>query len=75
MKFIPTTKDSLALTGVAFIALGFFVAGLFNILDYFMVKLLLYFGLAFMFALVIRYAIKNDSKKNRFEDERQNDSY
>lgn len=75
MKFLPTTKDSIALTCVAFITFVFFVAGLFDVLDYFIVKMLLFLGLGVLLIIAIISGMKNDAKKNRPEDKLQDDSH
>lgn len=75
MKLFPLNKNSLSLSLVALIVLGFFIAGLFEILDYFIIKALLFLSLGALFILALVYAIKNDSKKNRPEAIPQDDSH
>ncbi|WP_400079607.1 hypothetical protein [Winogradskyella sp. R77965] len=75
MKFIPITKDSIALTLATILVLGLFVSGLFEILDYFIVKALLFLGFGSLFILALSFALRNESKKNRPEDTLQDDSH
>ena len=75
MRLIPTTTNSIALTIVTIIVIGFFVAGLFEILNYFIVKALLLTCFVGLFIVAIRFALKNEDKKNRPEDELQDDSH
>ena len=75
MKLIPTTKDSIALTCVVIVTLGFFIAGLFDVLDYLIVKALLILSLGALFVVAIIYAVKNETTKNRPEDKLQDDSH
>ena len=63
MKLFPLTKNASALLFVTFITIGFFVAGLLKILDYFIIKVLLFTGFVALVAVAINYAIKNDNKK------------
>lgn len=72
-RFIPTTKDAIALTSVTVITLGLFVAGLFKVLDYLIVKGLLIAGFGTLFIVAIIYAVKNETKKNRLGDKPQDD--
>ncbi len=74
MKLFPLNKNSIALLCVALIAIGFFVGGLFNVLDYFIVKALLFSGFGATVIISISYALKNETKKNRPEDKLQDDS-
>ena len=75
MKFYPTTKDTLALTCVTFVTIGLFIAGLFGVLDYFIVKVLLFLGFGVLFLVAFFYALKNEIKKNRPEDTLLDDSH
>jgi hypothetical protein len=68
MKLFPLNRNSIALLFVALIAIGFFVAGLFNVLNYFIVKALLFSGFGALVVISISYALKNAPKKNRPED-------
>ncbi|WP_435701294.1 hypothetical protein [Winogradskyella wichelsiae] len=74
MKLIPKSKDSIALVLVTIIALGMFISGLCNILDYIIVKILLFVGFGSLLIIAIVYAVKNNIKKNRLEDISQDDS-
>ena len=75
MRLIPKTKDSIALTMVTAIAIGFFVAGIFDILDYFIVQMLLLLSFVRLLSVGISMAIENDRKENRPEDKLQDDSH
>lgn len=74
-NLIPKTKDTIALTCTTFVTLSLFVAGLCDVLDYLIVKgmLFLSFGTLLVFAMI--YALKNDTKKKRPEDTLQDDSF
>ncbi|MDP5081958.1 MAG: hypothetical protein NWP87_04815 [Winogradskyella sp.] len=75
MKLFSLTKNSVALLCVASITILFFVAGLFNVLNYFIVQALLFSGFGALVIISLSYAIKNNTKKNRPEDELQDDSH
>lgn len=75
MKLFPLSKNSIALSFVGIVTIGFFVAGLLEILDYFIVKALLISSFVILVIIAITYALKNDNKKNRLEDKPQDDSH
>ncbi|WP_296386466.1 hypothetical protein [Winogradskyella sp.] len=75
MKLFPLTKNSFALILVALVTFGFFVAGLLKVLDYFIVKALLFIGFGALVIVAISFALKNDTQKNRPEDKLQDDSH
>ena len=75
MKLIPINRDSIALAFVSVLVFVFFVAGLFKVLDYFIVKAFLFTNFGGIVIVAISYAIKNDVKKNRLEDKLQDDSH
>lgn len=75
MKFIPTTKDSIALTAVTILTLSLFVSGLLNVLDYLIIKTVLLIGFVILFIFALSYALKNETQKNHPEDKPQDDSY
>jgi len=75
MKLFPLNKNSIALLFVGLVAIGFFAAGLFKVLDYFIIKVLLIGGFAILLVISIIYASKNKIKKNRPEDKLQDDSH
>jgi hypothetical protein len=64
MKLFSLTTNSIALSAVALITIVFFVAGLFNILDYFIVKALLFLGFGALVIISISYALKNETKNS-----------
>ncbi|WP_422103759.1 hypothetical protein [Winogradskyella sp.] len=73
MKQFPVNKNSLALTVVSILGIGFFIAGLLHILDYFIVKVLLFGSFGVLVIIAFWYAFKNDGKKNRPEEQLQDD--
>jgi hypothetical protein len=75
MSFFPLNKNTIALSSVAIITIGFFIAGLYEVLDYIIVKVLLFGGLGILMIIAITHAIKSEVKKNRLEDELQDDSH
>ncbi len=75
MKLFPLNKNSIALLLVGAITIGFFMAGLLKVLDYFIIKALLFSCFATLVIVAISYALKNESKKNRPEDKLQDDSH
>lgn len=74
MNLFSLTKNSVALLCAATIVIVFFLAGLFNVLDYFIIKAVLFSGFGVLVGISIRYALKNEVKKNRPEDQLQDDS-
>lgn len=64
MSWFPLNKNTIALILVATITIGFFVAGLLEVLDYFIIKALLFIGVAFLFGIAFYYGIKNDKKNH-----------
>ena len=74
MRFFPLSKNSIALLLAALITFGFFAAGMFEVLDYFIIKALLFALFGGMLIFAIWCALKNDTIKNRPEDELQDDS-
>ncbi|MEF3078846.1 hypothetical protein [Winogradskyella poriferorum] len=74
MKLFPINKNSLALIFVTIVALGFFVAGMFEVLDYFIIKVLLFTLFSGLLIFAFWFGFINDTKKNRPEDEAQDDS-
>jgi hypothetical protein len=73
VNLFPLNKNTLALIVVAAVGIGFFVAGLFEVLDYFIFQVLIFLGYGVLIIMAVNYGIKND-KKNRPEDELQDDS-
>ena len=73
MNLFSLTKNTVALLCVAGIAIGFFVAGLFNVLDYFIIKALLFSCFGILLGIAISYAITNENKKKRPEDTLKDD--
>lgn len=75
MRFFPLNKNSIALLIVAIIAFGFFAAGMFEVLDYFIIKALLFTLFGGLLIVAFWHALKNDTKKNRPKDKLQDDSH
>jgi len=75
MKLFSLNRNSLAIILTMTVTIGFFVAGLLEVLDYFIVKVLLFIGFGILFTVAIGYGIKNDTKKNRPEDILLDDSH
>ena len=75
MMLFSLTKNSVAILCVAVLAIVFFVGGLFDVLDLFIVKVLLFLGYGALVTVAISYALKNNSKKNRPEDQLRDDSH
>ena len=75
MKLFPLNRNSIALSFVVIITIGFFIAGLLKVLDYFIIKALLFSGFVALLVVAINYALKNDDKKNRPKDKLQDDSH
>lgn len=75
MKLFPINKNSIALLGVAALTIGFFVAGMLDVLNYFIIKALLFSSFTALVIIAISYASKNEAKKNRPEDKLQDDSH
>lgn len=74
MNLFPFNKNTIALVIVATIGIGFFIAGLFDVLDYFIIKVLLFLCYIALIVIAFNYGVKNE-KKNRPEDKLQNDSH
>lgn len=74
MNLFSSKTNALALLCIACIVLGFFLGGLFKVLDNFMVKLVLFSSFGVLVMVSIGCGLKNETKKNRPEDELQDDS-
>lgn len=59
-------KNTLVLLGSGLIALGFFVSGILDILDYFIVKALLFLAFGAL-AIYLFIAVTRSSKSNKHE--------
>ena len=57
------SKDTWILIFAATIGAGFFVGGLFDVLDYIIVKILLWGGFAIMFAYIVFMLVKDFEQK------------
>lgn len=75
MKLFPLSKNAIWMGFVCIATFGFFIAGLFKVLDYFIIKALLFSCYGILLVMAISYALKNDNKKNRLEDKPQDDSH
>lgn len=74
MKFFTLTKDNIALIVVVVVAIGFFVAGLFKVLDNFVVKALFFIGYGALLVAALYFALTRQ-QKNRPEAAPQDDSH
>jgi hypothetical protein len=70
----PFNKNTISLIIVTVIVLLFFAAGIFGILNYFIVKVLLFGGVAALAIMVSVFLFKSSLIKNRPEDKLQDDS-
>ncbi|EPR73578.1 hypothetical protein ADIWIN_1608 [Winogradskyella psychrotolerans RS-3] len=75
MKISPLSTDAVALVCVTLITFGVFIAGLLDVLDYIIIKGVLFLGFGIMLVFTISCALKNDRKENRLEDTPQDDSH
>ncbi|WP_296312126.1 hypothetical protein [Winogradskyella sp. UBA3174] len=75
MKLIPINKDTIPLILATVIVFGFFIGGMFEVLDYFIVKAVLILSFCSLFGLALFFAAKNNAKKNHPEDIPQDDSH
>ncbi|MCT4629995.1 hypothetical protein [Winogradskyella sp.] len=73
MRLFPLNKNTVALLLVTTVVVGFFAAGMFKVLEYFIVKVLLFLGYGALTIIAFWNALKNDTKKNRPEDKLQDD--
>ena len=73
MKWFPINKNTIALLFVITITLGFFIAGLFEVLDYLIIKFLLISSLIGLIIVALMFALKN--RKNRLGDKLQDDPH
>jgi hypothetical protein len=74
MKTVHLNKNNLALILAIVLGIGFFVAGLFEVLDYFIIQVLLFLGFGSLVIATFYYGLKNDKKK-RLEAKLQDDSH
>jgi hypothetical protein len=75
MKLFPLHKNTLALCFASVLVIGFFVSGLLDILDYFIVKVLLFSGFVALAIVAINYGVENEIKKKRLEEKLQDESH
>ncbi|MDN3492285.1 hypothetical protein [Winogradskyella bathintestinalis] len=74
-QFIPKTKDAIALSAVTAVGFGLFVAGLCDILNFVIIKVVLFLSVGVLFVIASTFAFKNVTKKNRPEDTLQDNSH
>ncbi|WP_215936982.1 hypothetical protein [Winogradskyella psychrotolerans] len=74
-NLIPKTTDAIVLSCVTILVLSLFIAGLCDVLDYFIIKVMLFICFGSLFITAIIFAAKNDVKENRLEDTPQDDSH
>ncbi len=65
MRLFPINKNTIALSLTFIIVITFFAAGVLDVLDYFIVKSLLFlaYGILFIYALI--YIQSNEKKKKK----------
>jgi hypothetical protein len=57
------SKNTLALIYTGILVLGFFLSGIFDVLDYIIIKLLLFTGFALLGILLVWIAVKENGNK------------
>ena len=70
----PLNKNSIALIIITVVVLLFFAAGIFGILNYFIVEVLLFGSVVALAIIVSVFLFKSSLIKNRPEDKLQDDS-
>ena len=65
MEFKTPDRDTLVLYASSFLMIAFMLTGIFNILDYLIVKIILFSGVATIFLLVITEVISKYSEKEK----------
>lgn len=60
-------KDTLTLIYTGIIVAGFFIAGIFNVLDYFIVKAILFLGYLVLFIYLIKNVFIGTKNKNHLD--------
>ncbi|WP_179345772.1 hypothetical protein [Winogradskyella ursingii] len=70
----PLNKNTIVLSITGLVTFGFFFGGLFEILDYLIFKILLFFGYAAVLIYGFLQVSKSSEQKNRPEDLPQDDS-
>lgn len=68
MKFKILTKNEFMRWFTGFIVLGFFVSGIFDVLDYMIVKLILFSCFSFVVANIYFVLFRDETKKSPEED-------
>uniref|UniRef100_UPI004048EBC8 hypothetical protein n=1 Tax=Gelidibacter sp. TaxID=2018083 RepID=UPI004048EBC8 len=66
-------KNTIALTFTGIITIGFFVAGLFDVLDYFIVKLLLFISFALLIVYLILMVLKQTSENKNHPEHKDSE--
>ncbi len=66
-------RNTIILTGTGVVTLSFFLAGVTKVLDYFIIKALLFSGFLLLLALTVITVLAEIRKKNRLEDIPQDD--
>ena len=75
MKLLPLSIDAIALICVTLITFSIFIAGLLDVLDYIIIKGVLFIAFGTLFVFAVSYALKNKRKENRLKDTLQDDSH
>lgn len=73
MKILPLSTDAIALIWVTLVTFTIFIAGLLDVLDYIIIKVVLFITFGTMFVFAVSYALKNRKKENRLKDTLQDD--
>jgi len=63
MKSFQLNRNSLALIIASVLGIGFFIAGLLEVLDYFIIKALLFGSFGLLVLIAFWHALKNNTKK------------
>jgi hypothetical protein len=74
MSSLPLNQNTLVLLLASAIGIGFFLAGIAEVLEYLIIKLLLFGGFGMLLFLAIRAGASNELNKNRPNHNDQDDS-
>ena len=75
MRFFSLGKNQFSLLLTTVVTVGFLISGLFRILDYFIVKVLLFISFGSLFIIALLITLKSNRQKNRLEEKLQDDSH
>ncbi|NNE33171.1 MAG: hypothetical protein HKN40_12465 [Winogradskyella sp.] len=74
MKYFPINIDTISLALVGLVAVGFFIGGMLEVLNLFIIKALIILGFLGVLVIAVHFAIRNEVKKNRPEYKPQDDT-